>query len=67
MEVFLLKTSTKELLTARLLPAAAGDIRGLTDGWMFNWRRHFRLPGAKAYKVITGTDLEYYILPSKSR
>jgi hypothetical protein len=56
MEIFLLNTSTREIVRAQLLPAIARDMRNITDGWMFNWRRHFGLPGAKAFKVITGNN-----------
>lgn len=56
MEIFLLNTASKEIVTAQLLPAVARDMRNMTDGWMFNWRRHFSLPGAKAFKVITGKN-----------
>jgi len=55
-EIFLLNTASKEIVIAQLLPAAARDMRNTTDGWMFNWRRHFSLPGAKAFKVITGQN-----------
>jgi hypothetical protein len=55
-EVFLLNTTTCEIVAARLLPAVAHDMRNTTDGWMFNWKRHYKLPGAKAFKIITGEN-----------
>ena len=54
MKIFLLDTLTREIVSAQLLPAVAGDMRNITDGWMFNWRRHFSLPASKAFKVMTG-------------
>ena len=56
MEVFILNTAIREIVAAQLLPAAARDMRNITDGWIFNWKRHFSLPGAKAFKVITGEN-----------
>ncbi len=35
MEIFLLDTSNREIVSAQLLPAVARDMRNLTDGWMF--------------------------------
>jgi hypothetical protein len=54
MKVLLLDTVSAELVDARLLPAVLKDMKTITDGWHFNWRRQFGLPHSKAFKIVTG-------------
>jgi len=37
---------------AQLLPAALKDMRTITDGWYFNWRRRFRLSNSTTFKIV---------------
>lgn len=56
MEVILLETSTQSVIKGQLKPAKIEDMRTIADGWKFNWRKHFYLPNAKAFKVYTGKN-----------
>jgi hypothetical protein len=52
MEVHLLETATQRLTAAELLAAKKADMRGITDGWEFSWKKHFELPNSKAFKIV---------------
>jgi hypothetical protein len=56
MKVLLRDTGSGELAEAQLLPAELRDMRTITDGWYFNWRKHFRLPYSKAFKIVAGNQ-----------
>lgn len=58
MNILLLEVASKKLLKGKLLPAEFKDMRTITDGWNFNWRRHFRLPGSRTFKIVTGAHPE---------
>jgi hypothetical protein len=52
MKVLLFEVSSGRLLEARLIPAILKDMRSITDGWHFNWRKQFQLPNSRAFKII---------------
>ena len=52
MKVLLLDMDSGELVQAQILPAELKDMRTITDGWYFNWRKHFRLSNSKTFKII---------------
>jgi hypothetical protein len=54
MKILLLDTERAKLFAAQLLPAVLKDMKTITEGWYFNWRRQFALPNSKAFKIVTG-------------
>jgi len=52
MEVLLLDTASQKLMDADLVPANISDMKGITDGWEFSWKKHFALPNSKAFKIV---------------
>jgi hypothetical protein len=55
MIILLRDTNSSALVKAQLLPAVLKDMKTITDGWHFNWRRQFALPNSRAFKIVTGT------------
>lgn len=52
MEVLLLEIASQKLIDAELVPAKISDMKGITDGWDFSWKKHFNLPNSKAFKIV---------------
>jgi hypothetical protein len=52
MEVLLLEIASQKLINAELMPAKISDMKGITDGWDFSWKKHFNLPNSKAFKIV---------------
>ena len=48
----LLEIATQKLTAAELQAAKKADMRGITDGWEFSWKKHFELPNSKAFKIV---------------
>jgi len=56
MNIILLDKNSQSLIKGRLEKAELSDMKTITDGWEFNWRKHFNLPHSKAFKVITNSN-----------
>lgn len=52
MEILLLDSTSKKLVAAKLTPAMKADMKSITDGWDFSWKKHFHLPNSKAFKIV---------------
>lgn len=53
MKVYLLDRVNGELVDSKIVPAKLEDMKTITDGWEFNWRKHYSLPNSKAFKITT--------------
>ena len=56
MEILLLKLASQKLIAAELVPAKIADMKSITDGWQFSWKKHFHLPNSKAFKIVIEAD-----------
>jgi len=58
MKVLLLEVASQKLIDAELVPAKISDMKGITDGWDFSWKKHFNLPNSKAFKIVLKSEPE---------
>jgi len=58
MRILILETKSQKLVDAELLPARKMDMKGISDGWKFSWKKHFCLPYSKAYKVVIKSNID---------
>ena len=56
MEVLLLEIASQKLIDAELVPAKISDMKGITDGWEFSWKKHFGLPNSKSFKIVLKSE-----------
>lgn len=56
MQILLLDTRSQQLVDAEILPAKITDMRGISDGWKFSWKKHFGLAASKAFKAVIKSD-----------
>jgi hypothetical protein len=58
MRILILETKSQKLVDAELLPTRKMDMKGISDGWKFSWKKHFSLPYSKAYKVVIKSNID---------